>query len=176
MRHARPTAAISPKQLKQFAIAAAILTLLLALIASQESWGAKAQVEAIESKAKLAAAEQKQNAGKNVLNSVAAHRPDTGSFGDGGGGGGGGGAIGGGDGMVQAATLPSQPQRTPPGFIAPTGPNRSVQIPTDELHGGAPTTDVRSKKFIQRGAIGQDRKQQIKANVRDRNGGKESED
>lgn len=95
MRRAQTSGGISPKQLKHFAIAAVAVTGLLALFASGEDWGAKAQIEAAEAKSRAKLAENKA-LGSKVNTAMAVRKPDTGAgFGDSAGVGAGGGGSGG---------------------------------------------------------------------------------
>lgn len=92
MRRAAPTLAISPKLLKHFAAATVTITLLLALFATDEDWGARAQIEANQANTQLAAAEAEKLGTKKIASKLKDNRPPGGGFGtDEGGGGGGGG-------------------------------------------------------------------------------------
>lgn len=92
MRRAAPTLPVSPKLLKHFAAATVTLTLLLALFATDEDWGARAQLEANEAKTQLAAAEAEKLGTKKLASKLKVREPSGGGFGsDEGGGGGGGG-------------------------------------------------------------------------------------
>jgi hypothetical protein len=91
MRRAAPTLAISPKLLKHFAAATVTITLLLALFATDEDWGARAQLEANETKNQLAAAEAEKLGTKKLASKLKVREPSGGGFGTDEGGGGGGG-------------------------------------------------------------------------------------
>jgi hypothetical protein len=84
--------------LKHFAVATVVLTGMLAVFASGEDWGARAQVQAVEAKNQLAATEAEKLGTKKVAttlkiaNNVGAAsfgNDEGGNFGGGGGGGGG---------------------------------------------------------------------------------------
>lgn len=93
MRRAAPTLAISPKLLKHFAAATVTITLLLALFATDEDWGARAQLEANQAKTQLAAAEAEKLGTKKIASKLKINQTPGGGFGtDEGGGGGGGGS------------------------------------------------------------------------------------
>lgn len=92
MRRAAPTLAISPKLLKHFAAATVTITLLLALFATDEDWGARAQLEANETKNQLAAAEAEKLGTKKLASKLKVREPSGGGFGTDEGGGGGGGS------------------------------------------------------------------------------------
>lgn len=92
MRRAAPTLAISPKLLKHFAAATVTITLLLALFATDEDWGARAQLEANQAKNQLAAAEAEKLGTKKLASKLKVREAPGGGFGtDEGGGSGGGG-------------------------------------------------------------------------------------
>ena len=95
MRRKSATAALSPKLLKHFAAATVVITALLAVFASGEDWGARAQVGAIEAKNQLAQSEAEKLGTRRVATTMKiANGPAAASFGDdeegdfGGGGGG----------------------------------------------------------------------------------------
>lgn len=93
MRRAAPTLAISPKLLKHFAAATVTITLLLALFASEEDWGARAQIEANQAQTQLAAAEAEKLGTRKIASKLKVNQTPGGGFGtDEGGGGGGGGS------------------------------------------------------------------------------------
>jgi len=102
MRRASKNPAISPQQLKHFAIAAVVLTLLLALFATDEDWGAQAQIEANNTKNQLAAAEA-EKLGTAKLATKLKVRADTTGGGFGGDEGGGPAATGGWGGSMARA-------------------------------------------------------------------------
>ena len=77
MRRTAPTLSISPKLLKHFAAATIVITLLLALFASDEDWGARAQIEAAQTKNQLAATEA-ERLGTGKLASKLKVRTNTG--------------------------------------------------------------------------------------------------
>ncbi|MCC6925792.1 hypothetical protein [Novosphingobium sp.] len=94
MRRAAPTLAISPKLLKHFAAVTVVLTILLAIFASDEDWGAEAQLEAAQAKNQLIAKEAEKFGAKKLASSLKVREADRGTgFGsdEGGEGGGGGG-------------------------------------------------------------------------------------
>lgn len=91
MRRAAPTLAVSPKLLKHFAAATVTITLLLALFATDEDWGARAQLEANETRNQLAAAEAEKLGPKKLASKLKVREPSGGGFGTDEGGGGGGG-------------------------------------------------------------------------------------
>ncbi len=108
--------------LKHFAAATVVLTGLLAVFASGEDWGARAQVSAVEAKNQLAATEAEKLGTKRIgttlkiANNVGAASfgdDEGGSFGDGGSGGGG-----------YAPPAPPQPVLNParPGMRKPNSP------------------------------------------------------
>lgn len=83
MRRSRSSPPISSKQLKHFAVAAGAITFLLAIFASGEDWGAKAQIEAVEAKNRMVEAERQKSGTKTVLTSIAVRKPtDSGGFGE----------------------------------------------------------------------------------------------
>lgn len=91
MRRAAPTLAISPKLLKHFAAATVTITLLLALFATDEDWGARAQLEANRAENQLAAAEAEKLGTRKLASKLKVREPSGGGFGSDEGGGGGGG-------------------------------------------------------------------------------------
>ncbi|MBA4160653.1 MAG: hypothetical protein C0515_00900 [Novosphingobium sp.] len=92
MRRAAPTLAISPKLLKHFAAATVTLTLLLALFATDEDWGASAQLEANRVQNQLAAAEAEKFGHKKLASKMKVRETPGGGFGTDEGGSGGGGS------------------------------------------------------------------------------------
>lgn len=178
MRRAKTSAGISPQQLKHFAIAAVVLTCLLALFASGEDWGARAQVDAVEAKNKLVEEQTERVGTKKLLNSVAVRAPESAAgFGDDAGPGAMGGGGGGGS-MDMPAVVPG-PRGT--GGIAPlprSGPpvpgtvTTIKGVPSDQ----APGTRSKPKNQVQSGAVSTDQAKQIKANARERSGSTEGND
>jgi hypothetical protein len=98
MRRAAPTAGLSPQLIKHFAIATVSVTALLALFATDADWGAQAQLDEVEARNRLAAAEAEKLGAKKVLAKLKIKKrsgssmtmDDGGGMGSGGGGGGGG--------------------------------------------------------------------------------------
>lgn len=66
MRRAAPTAGLSPQLIKHFAIATVSVTALLALFATDADWGAQAQLDEVEAKNRLAAAETEKLGAKKI--------------------------------------------------------------------------------------------------------------
>ena len=60
MRRAAPTGPLSPRLIKHFAVTTVVLTGLLALFASGEQWGARAQIGAVEAHNQLLKTEAEQ--------------------------------------------------------------------------------------------------------------------
>lgn len=148
---------ISPKQLKHFAVAAVVLTALLALFASNEDWGAQAQLEAVEAKNRLAAAEAKKlgttrleaklKVRRDTSRGMAMSDPSDSSGSDGGGGGGGGGYI--------------EPPVAAGGAIGTAG--------------GMPQPPGKKKKKASRPELSEEQRQQIEAASRARSGAPEQD-
>lgn len=92
MRRAAPTLPISPKLLKHFAAATVVITLLLALFATDEDWGASAQLEANRTQNQLAAADAEKFGHKKLASKLKVSETPGGGFGTDEGGGGGGGS------------------------------------------------------------------------------------
>ncbi len=95
MRRAAPTAGLSPQLIKHFAIVTVSITALLALFASGEDWGAQAQLDEVEARNRLAAAEAeklgpKKLLGKLKIRKISGGGLEAGEGSDGGGSGGGG--------------------------------------------------------------------------------------
>lgn len=171
MRRAAPTLAISPKLLKHFAAATVTITLLLALFASDEDWGAHAQLEANQTKTQLAAAEAEKLGTAKLASKLKVREAPGGGFGtDEGGSGGGGGTW-----------TPHKPQGNQ------ERPNlRTLGIPELEQRPGATTTvtgmdlqdalqpDPRKRKHRTGEQFRPNAQQieQIKANSRQRTGGR----
>jgi hypothetical protein len=96
MRRAAPTAGLSPQLIKHFAIATVSITALLALFATDADWGAQAQLDDVEARNRLAAAEAEKLGAKKVLAKLKIKKrsggsmtmDDGGGMGSGGGGGG----------------------------------------------------------------------------------------
>ena len=83
MRSATSHGPISPKLLKHFAAAAAVLTGLLALFASGEDWGARAQLDAAEAKNQLVATEAEKLGTKKLAAKLKVNNDiPAGSFGN----------------------------------------------------------------------------------------------
>lgn len=171
MRRAAPTLAISPKLLKHFAAATVTITFLLALFATDEDWGAKAQLEANQTKNRLAAAEAEKLGTKKIASKLKDNRPPGGGFGtDEGGGGGGGGEW--------------KPRN--PGGTGERPSLRNTGIPQLEQRPGAtltvtgmdledalqPDPRKRKRKTGEQFRPNSEQIQQIKANSRQRTGGR----
>jgi len=88
MRRAKQSPAISPQQLKHFAAAAVAATLLLALFATDEDWGAQAQIEANAAKTQLAVTEAEKLGTGKLANKLKVQSNTGGGFGNDEGGGG----------------------------------------------------------------------------------------
>ena len=83
MRRPVPTGPLSPKLLKHFAAATVTLTALLAVFASGEDWGARAQVSAVQTKNQLVKTETEKLGTKRVAATLkVANAPPAASFGD----------------------------------------------------------------------------------------------
>jgi hypothetical protein len=82
MRRVKPSAGLSPQQLKHFAVAAVTITGLLALFASGEDWGAKAQISAVEAKNRMVEAEAQKLGTRKITSSMAVNKPVDTGFGE----------------------------------------------------------------------------------------------
>lgn len=94
MRRVAPSAGLSPKLIKHFAIGTVSVTALLALFASDADWGARAQLDAAADQNQLATTEAEKLGKKRVIAKLKIRRDSGGGMsmgGDSGGGGGGGG-------------------------------------------------------------------------------------
>lgn len=70
MRRTAPTLPVPPKLLKHFAAATIVITLLLAVFASGEDWGAEAQLKAVESKNQLLKSEVEKLGSTKLVNKL----------------------------------------------------------------------------------------------------------
>ena len=76
-------ATLSPKLLKHFAAATVVMTVLIAIFASGEDWGAKAQIDALEAKNQLATTEAEKLGTKRVASTLKVKSaPAAASFGN----------------------------------------------------------------------------------------------
>ena len=147
MRRATPLGPITPKLLKHFAAATAVLTGLLALFASGEDWGAQAQFEAVEAKNQLVATEAEKFGTKRLAAKLKVS-PDTVAAGFGDDGGFGGATGGGGSAPRKAAPRYGPPQRPAPDALPPnllTAPGQTVTV-SNEPGEGSPRGDPKKRR------------------------------
>lgn len=120
MRRQAPTMAISPQQLKHFAVATVAITALLALFAGGEQASIAAQVQAQNAKNDLIATEQSRFGAKTIANKLAMRSGTSGGFGEEAGGDFGRGSGGGGAGRPALGGMP-MPRAQGPAFLPPPG-------------------------------------------------------
>ena len=180
MRRSKAAPPISPQQLKHFAAGAVAITCLLAVFASGEDWGAKAQVEAVEAKNRMVEAERKKLGTKTIATSIAVRQSAAGpGFGESAGPGsiGGDGAAGG-----SPATTP-QSRGIPPEMAgrSPVYPSSNPTPGTTVTMKGVPADQVPGAKLkpnskVQSGPIDAEQNRRIRENSRLRSGSAEGGD
>lgn len=170
MRRVKPSAGLSPQQLKHFAVAAIVITGLLALFASGEDWGASAQVKAVEAKNRMVESEAQKLGAHKITSSMAVNRPTDAGFVESAGPG----AIGGGDGggsitpapvVVRQASDDKAPIVLPPPGLKP-GQSYTVSIPASGPAGS--TKSAQTKQ--QNGAVSREKAKAISEASRQRTG------
>lgn len=169
MRRVKPSAGLSPQQLKHFAVAAVTITLLLALFASGEDWGASAQVKAVEAKNRMVEAEAQKLGTRKITSSMAVNRPVDTGFGEVAGPsaigvGGGGGSVAPAPAVVRASNDDKGPFMPPPGLKP--GQTYTVSIPVN----GSPAAGRTAQAKQQRGPISRDKSKAISDVSRQRTG------
>jgi hypothetical protein len=164
MRRAAPTPAVSPKLLKHFAAATIVITLLLALFATDEDWGARAQIEANASKNQLAAAETEQLGTKRIASNLKVR----GNTGGGGFGSDEGGDFGGGGGGGSWQSRPAKPEA---GGRVTYGPNTpAIGLGAEEMPGRDRSKIKRKPRHVEKPKPDATQIEQILGNSRRRSG------
>ena len=177
MRRVKPSAGLSPQQLKHIAVAAVTITGLLALFASGADWGVKAQVNAVEAKNRLVEAEAQKLGTRKITNAMAVNTAAAVRFGEAAGPS----AIGisGGGESMAPAPGPAVVRQAPGGqapILPPAGlrPGQSytVSIPA----GGLPAAGRAAQAKPQSGPISRDKSKAIGQVSRQRTGSPEQGD
>jgi len=169
MRRAKPSAGLSPGQLRHIAVAAVTITGLLALFASGADWGASAQVKAVAAKNRLAEAEAQKLGTRKITGAMAVNKAVDAGFGEVSGPT----AIGisGGGGSAAPAPVVVRPSFDHEGPIAPPaglqpGQSYTVSIPAS----GSPAAGRSAQAKQQNGPISRDKAKAINAASRQRTG------
>ncbi|WP_391562094.1 hypothetical protein [Novosphingobium sp.] len=157
------------------------VTCLLALFASGQDWGAQAQVDAIEAKNRMIAAEREKLGTKQIVTSIAVRKaPDSGGFGEAAGASGAGDSGGGG--AAGASVAPQSTRQRPeitghipiyPGANPKPGTTVTVKGVPAEL---APGAKPKAKTKLQTGVVSAEQSSQIKETSRQRTGVSEGND
>ena len=175
MRRVKPSAGLSPQQLKHIAVAAVTITGLLALFASGADWGVKAQVNAVEAKNQLAEAEAQKLGTRKVTSAMAVNKAVDTGFGEVAGPSaigisGVGGSVGPAPVVVRQAPDGRSPILPPAGLRS--GQSYTVSIPA----GGSPGSDRADRAKQQTGPISRDKAKAISAVSRQRTGSPDQDD
>jgi hypothetical protein len=163
MRRAAPTPPVSPKLLKHFAAATIVITLLLALFATDEDWGASAQIEANATKNQLATAQ----AEKLGTRKIAGKLKVRGNTAGGGFGSDEGGDVGGGGG----GSWQSRPAQPAPGGRVTRGADApTIGLSAEEMPGRDRSKIKRKPKEVEKPKPDATQIEQILENSRRRSG------
>lgn len=164
MRRSAPTLAVSPKLLKHFAAATVVVTLLLALFATDEDWGARAQIEANATKNQLAAAEAEKLGPKRIASKLKVRGNTAG----GGFGSDEGGDFGGGGGGGSWQSRPAQP--APAGRVTRGADAPTIGLSAEEMPGRDRSKIKRKPKEVEKPKPDATQIDQILENSRRRSG------